>query len=35
MIIEDHVNILGFVGVTPLAGPEDLRFELRDKEKFT
>jgi len=29
MIIEDHVNILGFVGVTPLAGPEDLRFGPR------
>ena len=27
MIIEDHLNIMGFIGVNPLAGKEDIRYE--------
>ena len=25
MFLKDHVNLMGFIGVNPLAGPEDLR----------
>ena len=27
MIIEDHLNIMGFIGVNPLAGKEDVRYK--------